>query len=144
MKMKKERIALLGLAAIFGLFLFGKKKEEKECAEIGSVADDDYKYMYTQFEGKPKEAILHLMKAKKGVCPKALYREDIGYIDIVWGKVYDRKLHTGHGLAHIIEKHQKEIKKLGFEIEDFIPFVIQEGIFNAKRSDSKKTYMKTN
>ena len=41
---------------------------------------------YNQFENKPKEAIKHLLKVKKGDCLKALYREDIGHIDIVWGK----------------------------------------------------------
>ena len=51
--------------------------------------------IYRQFEKKPKEAIKHLRKMKTGECPKALYRDDIGYIDIVWGKVTDPIKHKG-------------------------------------------------
>ncbi len=45
-----------------------------------------------------------------GECIKALYREDIGYVDIVWG-VGGK---SGYGLCHIIEQHEDELKQLGF------------------------------
>ena len=80
------------------------------------------------------------MKVKQGVCPQALYRKDIGYIDIVWGE-NDPKTNKGFGLKHIVEKHGESIKALGFNIEDFIPIVVQYGNFNAKRSEPhKKVY----
>lgn len=81
---------------------------------------------FTQFKHKPKEAIKYLKKVKCGECIAALYRSDIGDIDIVWGE-NEPKTNKGFGLKHIIEKHGKEIKQLGFEVEDFIPIVIQFG-----------------
>ena len=94
--------------------------------------------IYRQFEKKPKEAIKYLRKMKDGECIAALHRNDIGDIDIVWGKVTDPIKHKGYGLAHIIDKHELEINQLGFNIEDFIPIVVQFGDFNLKKSDSQK------
>lgn len=94
--------------------------------------------IYKQFSGKPKEAIKFLRKTKNGECVNALHRDDIGDIDIVWGEVTDPIKHKGYGLAHIIDKHEKEINRLGFDIEDFIPIVVQFGNFNLKKSDSQK------
>ena len=40
-----------------------------------------------------------------------------------------------------MEKHGESIKALGFNIEDFIPIVVQYGNFNPKRSEPhKKVY----
>lgn len=94
--------------------------------------------IYRQFVRKPKEAIKHLRKMQNGECTKALYRDDIGFIDIVWGEVTDPIKHKGYGLAHIIDKHEPEINRLGFKIEDFIPIVVQFGDFNLKKSDNQK------
>ena len=91
---------------------------------------------YTEFRHKPKEAIKYLKKVKRGECVAALYRKDIGDIDIVWGE--NDKNNKGFGLKHIIEKHGKEIKRLGFEVEDFIPIVVQFGNINIKESVSNK------
>ena len=63
-----------------------------------------------------------------------MYREDIGYIDIVWDE--NDKNNKGFGLKHIVEKHGKEIKQLGFEVEDFIPIIVQYG--ELKKSDKPK------
>ncbi|MBR3559488.1 MAG: hypothetical protein IKN78_11525 [Bacteroidales bacterium] len=52
-----------------------------------------------------------------GECPKALYREDIGYIDIVWGE-NDPKTNRGFGLKHIVEKHGANINELGLSGEN--------------------------
>lgn len=41
-------------------------------------------------------------------------------------------------MAHIIDKHELEINKLGFNVEDFVPIVVQFGNFNLKKSDSQK------
>lgn len=89
---------------------------------------------YKQFKNKPVEAIKHLMKVKEGDCLQALYRKDIGYIDIVWGE--NDKNNKGFGLKHIIEKHGDEIKQLGFKVEVFIPIIVQFG--ELKKSDKPK------
>ena len=102
--------------------------KKQEIGESGVV--------YRQFIGKPKEAIKHLIKVKRGECYAALYREDIGYIDIVWGK-NDPKTNKGFGLKHIIEKHGKEIRQAGFKVEDFIPIVVQFGDFKEEKSTQK-------
>jgi hypothetical protein len=103
-------------------------KTKNKIGEFGTI--------YTQFKNKPKDAILHLKKTKNGECIKALFREDIGYVDIVWGK-NDPKTNKGYGLKHIIEKHEKEIKKLGFEIEDFIPMAFYLGQIKETREAFK-------
>ena len=93
--------------------------------------------IYTRFERKPKEAIKHLLKVQEGECVKALYRSDVGFIDIVWGE-NNPATNKGFGLKHIVEKHGKEIERLGFKVEDFIPIVIQFGEVKIKKSDAKK------
>ena len=92
--------------------------------------------IYTQFENKPVKAIIHLIKVKEGEAVKALYRKDIGFIDIVWGE-NDPKINRGYGLKHIIEKHGNEIKELGFEVWDFIPIIVQAGSIVAAKEPEK-------
>lgn len=104
--------------------------EELQLGEFGPI--------FTQFRGKPKEAIKFLMQQKRGECIASLHRDDIGDIDIVWGEVADPIKHKGFGLSHIIDKHEEEIKQLGFEVEDFVPIVVQFGELKEKKSDDKK------
>jgi hypothetical protein len=118
-----------------GKFLNNKIRTKKMNKQ--QLITGDFGEMFFDFKGKPKDAILHLKKVKRGECIDALYRKEVGYIDIVWGK-NDPKTNKGFGLKHIIEKHEKEINQLGFKIEDFIPIVVQFGDFNAKKSDTQK------
>lgn len=93
--------------------------------------------VYRQFAGgrKAKEAIRFLKKTKGGEAASALYHPDIGLIDLVWGE-NDPETNKGFGLKHIIEKHGKEIKELGFEVESFVPIVLMNGnISGAKEPD---------
>ena len=106
---------------------------EDETVEIGK-----YGPIYRQFAGKPKEAIKFLREKKDGECIAALHRSDIGDIDIVWGKVTDPIKHKGYGLSHIIDKHESEINRLGFNVEDFVPIVVQFGQFSLEKSDNQK------
>lgn len=121
------------------LFLMSCKKRQK-ISGIGNVPEDLYNNefgeCFNNYTGS--EAVKKLIKEKRGYCPNALYREDIGYIDIIWGEVTDYVKHTGYGLSHIIDKHENDIKLLGFNIENFIPFVIEYGIFNPKKSNTKR------
>jgi len=104
----------------------------------GPVKKDDPAWFpkYSKFKNKPKKAIQHLLKVKKGDCLKALYRKDVGFIDIVWGE-NDPKTNKGFGLKHIIEKHGKEIEQLGFKVEDFIPIVVQLGTFKISTTKNR-------
>jgi len=89
----------------------GQKDDVKKAATAQTALfglKGDFGTIYTQFKGKPNEAIKHLLKVKNGECVAALYRSDIGDIDIVWGE-NDIK-NKGFGLKHIYEKHNKEKK----------------------------------
>ena len=76
-------------------------KTTKTTSQETEVEIGEFGPIYRQFERKPKEAILFLKKQKNGECVDALYRDDIGYVDIVWG-VGGK---SGYGLCHIIEEH---------------------------------------
>lgn len=117
-----------------------KKKPSKAIKSVAKIGE--FGPIYTQFKGKPKEAIRHLKKVKKGECVNALYRSDIGYIDLVWGE--NNIQNKGFGLKHIIEKHGSEVKQIGFEVEDFIPIVIAYGNVSVKKSDEKKIVFENN
>uniref|UniRef100_UPI0013CE0A7A putative barnase/colicin E5 family endoribonuclease n=1 Tax=Helicobacter felis TaxID=214 RepID=UPI0013CE0A7A len=68
---------------------------------------------FGEFAGNGTEAVKKLLQEKRGQVAGAFYREDLGYIDLVWGAVKDEKGKIkGHGLSKILEKH----------IDDFSPF----------------------
>ncbi|MFP6268993.1 DUF3519 domain-containing protein [Helicobacter pylori] len=88
---------------------------------------------YAEFVLKPKEALEKLLQEKNGQVAGAAYRDDLGGIDFVWGK--DGK--DGYGLAHILEKREKQYTRLGLNAEQIkertdellksIPEVIENG-----------------
>ncbi|GAA8293593.1 hypothetical protein HpBT174_00400 [Helicobacter pylori] len=88
---------------------------------------------YAEFALKPKEALEKLLQEKNGQVAGAAFRDDLGGIDFVWGK--DGK--SGYGLAHIIEKREKQYTRLGLNAEQIkertdellksIPEVIENG-----------------
>ncbi|GAA7121796.1 DUF3519 domain-containing protein [Helicobacter pylori] len=88
---------------------------------------------YPEFALKPKEALEKLLQEQNGQVAGAAYREDLGGIDFVWGK--DGK--SGYGLAHILEKREKQYTRLGLNTEQIkertdellksIPEVIEKG-----------------
>ncbi|MBR3699524.1 MAG: hypothetical protein IKM85_08420 [Bacteroidales bacterium] len=108
-------------------------KNTETINQEAKVEIGDFGPIYRQFQKKPKEAILFLKKQKSGECVGALYRDDIGYVDIVWG-VGGK---SGYGLCHIIEEHEEEFKQLGFNIEDFIPMVFAFGIYTENQRENK-------
>ncbi len=89
---------------------------------------------YPEFALKLKEALEKLLQEKNGQVAGAAFREDLGGIDFVWGK--DGK--SGYGLAHILEKREKQYTRLGLNAEQIkertnellkqIPEVIEKGI----------------
>ncbi len=88
---------------------------------------------YAEFSLKPKEALEKLLQEKSGQVAGAAFRDDLGGIDFVWGK--DGK--DGYGLAHILEKREKQYTRLGLNTEQIkertdellksIPEVIENG-----------------
>lgn len=110
-------------------------------AGLFGVKNDAWFPKYLQFKDKPKEAIKHLLKVKKGDCISALYRDDIGYIDIVWGE--NDSNNKGFGLKHIVEKHGKEIASLGYKIEDFLPIIVHFGDLSISNKDEEKIILES-
>ncbi|EKE94613.1 DUF3519 domain-containing protein [Helicobacter pylori] len=92
---------------------------------------------YPEFALKPKEALEKLLQEKNGQVAGAAYREDLGGIDFVWGTP-KTKDSNGYGLVHILEKREKQYKRLGLtneqakertkELLKQIPEVIEKGI----------------
>ncbi len=88
---------------------------------------------YAEFVLRPKEALEKLLQEKNGQVTGAAFRDDLGGIDFVWGK--DGK--DGYGLAHILEKREKQYTRLGLNAEQIkerteellksIPEVIENG-----------------
>ncbi|WP_459106296.1 DUF3519 domain-containing protein, partial [Helicobacter pylori] len=92
---------------------------------------------YPEFALKPKEALEKLLQEKNGQVAGAAFRDDLGGIDFVWGTP-KTKDSNGYGLAHIIEKREKQYQKLGLTSEQAkertnelikeIPNIIQKGL----------------
>ncbi|WP_390619955.1 DUF3519 domain-containing protein, partial [Helicobacter pylori] len=92
---------------------------------------------YSEFKGDGLGAINKLLETKKGFIAGAFYKEGLGDIDLVWGTP-KTKDSNGYGLAHILEKREKQYKRLGLtneqakertkELLKQIPEVIEKGI----------------
>lgn len=88
-------------------------------------------------KGIKSEALNKLLETKKGFVAGAFYKEGLGDIDLVWGTP-KTKDSNGYGLAHILEKREKQYKRLGLtneqakertkELLKQIPEVIEKGI----------------
>jgi phage-related protein (TIGR01555 family) len=96
---------------------------EAEGSEKGNNSGiDDWGESFTEYKGKPKEAIEKLLNEKKGYVPAAINRKEIGDIDFVWGEG-GRK---GYGIAHIVD--QREAQGInGIEFVKRIPLIIKDG-----------------
>ncbi|WQU12570.1 DUF3519 domain-containing protein [Helicobacter pylori] len=88
---------------------------------------------YAEFALRPKEALEKLLQEENGQVAGAAFRDDLGGIDFVWGKDGE----DGYGLAHILEKREKQYTRLGLNAEQIkertdellksIPEVIENG-----------------
>ncbi|PAF49020.1 hypothetical protein BKH43_07450 [Helicobacter sp. 13S00401-1] len=86
---------------------------------------------YAEFKGKPKEGLQKLIDEKEGQVQGLWHREDIGDIDLPYGKVINPDKHTGYGLAHILDKHEGEFARFGegeTGVINGLNKVIKEGI----------------
>lgn len=81
---------------------------------------------------RARSVVTHLMAKRGGFEPKALYRQDTGWIGIDYGTPgnKDNAFAGGHGLAHILAKHP--------EAKDTLVDTLQEGeAYKHDRSRSK-------
>ena len=82
------------------------KSESAESPKTGAFGT-----VYTQFKGKPQEAIAFLLEKKEGEAVSALHHKDIGDIDLVWGKEGTAKS-DGFGLAKLAKYHPEVLGNL--------------------------------
>nr|WP_080391074.1 DUF3519 domain-containing protein [Helicobacter pylori] len=91
---------------------------------------------YPEFALKPKEALEKLLQERNGQVAGAMYREDLGGIDFVWGTP-KTKDSVGYGLAHVLERREQQALSLGLseaEAKEYalnivksIPEVLEKG-----------------
>ncbi|MBR1648489.1 MAG: hypothetical protein IJ689_02705 [Alphaproteobacteria bacterium] len=93
--------------------------------------DDVFGRAYSKYSHRPEEAIKKLMEEKQGFVPAAIYREEIGDIDFVYG---DPDIDTGYGLAHIANKHGKDVLAL-------VPNIIRTGNIDDRHRKFGRLYI---
>lgn len=84
---------------------------------------------HPEFKGRGAEALTHLLKVRQGQVVGAFYKEGLGEITLVWGKVTDPINHKGYGLAHILDKRTAELKseEKALEFIQKLPEIIEKG-----------------
>ncbi len=96
-----------------------KRDKNGKFAREGGGKDAEYGEAFPQFKGKPKKAIEHLLKVRRGYVPGAFYRKDLGHIDLVWGNRH-------FGLRHI-EKRRLETGQDFKALMKDLPEIIEKG-----------------
>ncbi|WP_459072366.1 putative barnase/colicin E5 family endoribonuclease, partial [Helicobacter pylori] len=90
---------------------------------------------YAEFALKPKEALEKLLKEENGQVAGAVFRDDLGGIDLVWGKGGK----DGYGLAHILERREaqaleypnitkQQAKDYALSIIHSLPEILEHGL----------------
>ncbi|OOQ16527.1 hypothetical protein B0X60_06760, partial [Helicobacter pylori] len=92
---------------------------------------------YPEFALKPKEALEKLLQEKNGQVAGAMYRDDLGGIDFVWGTP-KTKDSVGYGLAHVLERreqqalnkglNEQQAKEYALNVIKSIPEIIDKGV----------------
>lgn len=101
--------------------------EEANTDKITPVGESDFGFVYDQFKGNAQGAIQQLMKMQDGEALGALHHDEIGDIDLVWGKAGTRKS-DGYGLAKLVKFHPEVLDNLQG---------ILDGMHIAKRSENR-------
>ncbi|MCQ2694599.1 DUF3519 domain-containing protein, partial [Helicobacter pylori] len=114
-----------------------QKESEKGSKKPKLDTPSEWGENYSEFKGDGLGAINKLLETKKGFVAGAFYKEGLGDIDLVWGTPKTKES-NGYGLAHIIEKREKQYKRLGLtneqakertnELLKEIPTIIQKGL----------------
>ena len=105
----------------------GRFKGNGKSNNVDTIESEKTEYgeAFTQFKGKPKQAIEHLLKVRRGYVPGAFHRSDIGDIDLVWGNKH-------YGLKHIEKQRNKKGQDFNKLIEE-----ITDAIENGKMIDDE-------
>ncbi|WQW27160.1 DUF3519 domain-containing protein [Helicobacter pylori] len=108
-----------------------QKESEKGIQKQKLETPSEWGQNYSEFKGDGLGAINKLLETKKGFVEGAFYKEGLGDIDLVWGN-------KDYGLEHILEKREKQYKRLGLtneqakertnELIKEIPNIIQKGL----------------
>ncbi|MCQ2710461.1 DUF3519 domain-containing protein, partial [Helicobacter pylori] len=114
-----------------------QKESEKGIKKQKLNAPSEWGNNYSEFKNDGLGAINKLLETKKGFVAGAFYKEGLGDIDLVWGTP-KTKDSNGYGLAYILEKREKQYKRLGLtpeqakertnELIKEIPNIIQKGL----------------
>ncbi|WRE90365.1 DUF3519 domain-containing protein [Helicobacter pylori] len=114
-----------------------QKEKKKGIKKPKLETPSEWGHNYSEFKGDGLGAINKLLETKKGFVAGAFYKQGLGDIDLVWGTP-KTKDSNGYGLAHIIEKREKQYKRLGLtneqakertkELLKQIPEVIEKGV----------------
>ena len=90
-----------------------------ELAEEVTPSVGPFGEIYTQFKGKPQEAVTFLLAKRSGEAIGALHHKDIGDIDLVWGK--EGTAHSdGYGLAKLAKFHPEVLFNLQDVLNDMV------------------------
>ena len=85
--------------------------EKANTDKITPVGESDFGFVYDQFKGDVQGAIQQLIKMQDGEALGALHHNEIGDIDLVWGKAGTRKS-DGYGLAKLVKFHPEVLDNL--------------------------------
>lgn len=114
-----------------------RRKTTPELREmVRAQTADPFGPAHTEFSGRPAEAIDYLLQTKGGHVPAAFHKEGLGNIDLPWGRAGK----GGYGLAHIIEKRNKQ----GKDGEDFVrrlPSIIAKGKTESREGFPGRAYI---
>ena len=101
--------------------------EKTNTDKITPIGESDFGFVYDQFKGDAQGAIQQLIKMQDGEALGALHHDEIGDIDLVWGKAGTRKS-DGYGLAKLVKFHPEVLDNLQG---------ILDGMHITKRSENR-------
>ena len=106
-----------------GIAAVGRRKADDSpyggLAEEVTWAIGPFGKIYTQFRGKPREAVTFLLAKRDGEAIGALHHKDVGEIDLVWGE--EGSAHSdGFGLAKLAKYHPEVLFNLQEILNDMV------------------------
>jgi hypothetical protein len=108
------------------------KSEKKDASAFGEA--------FSKYSGKPEKAIDKLILEKSGYVPAAIYKEDIGDIDFVYGEPGNKGTKEGFGISHIIRRRDEEGVN-GIEFVKSLPEIIKSGVVVSRREHKDRKYI---
>ena len=84
---------------------------ETNTDKVTPIGESDFGFVYDQFRGDAQGAIKQLIKMQNGEALGALHHDEIGDIDLVWGKAGTGNS-DGYGLAKLVKFHPEVLDSL--------------------------------